>query len=605
MRLISSIMSILTPAQRRRYLLLQGYFVFAAIVQVVGVVSVAPFIALVSNPAIIHKHALTQSLYTMLQATSDTRFLIYFAFALMFLIVASNTVVAIATWLIVSFSLRIGVEIQKDIFHGFLHRDYVELSRTNSGTLVNVISADAPRFIYMVLQPLLNLISQAIIVSLIVAGLVWYNFWVALFAGIVVGGGYGAVFFILRRRLVTHGRIAWAAYQGRQRLLTESLGGIKEIRLVGTEHLYEERLNDFTRDGLRSDTVIGLLGDLPKFILESIAFCALLGLGAYLLSVANQPQDVVGILSLYAMAGYKLLPAAQNVFKSASQLRANASVIDELRPNILAGRAVLDGRLSRAAVIPMDVGDINWHDVWFTYPATDGPAIRGISLDIKRNSIAVLVGSSGAGKSTFADLLLGLLRPSQGTIRVGGKSITEHTPEWQRNLGYVPQHIFILDDTVAANIGFGSSTTIDAAKVRRAAALANIDRFVETLPGQYDYVVGEHGSLLSGGQRQRLGIARSLYHDAEVLVLDEATSALDTITEREILITLNDLKRDKTIIMIAHRLATIKSADQVIFIKDGTLAAAGTYDELMQSNEEFRAFIAAGTEEHTMPADRE
>jgi ABC-type multidrug transport system fused ATPase/permease subunit len=556
------------------------------------------FIALVSNPGIIHQNVLTQALYVRLHFASDTEFLIAFAATLMVFIVISNVVVAVATWLIVTFSLRLGVEIQQDIFHGYLHRDYVELSRTNSGNLVAVLTAHTGRFIYMVMQPLLTLISQGFIVLLIVLGLIWYNVQVALFAGLIIGGGYLIVFSNVRRRLVEHGELAWGAAMEKQRMLNESLGGIKEIRLIGTEDRYEERLDEITRRGLHSDTVIGLMGDIPKFVLESIAFCALLGLGIYLLKGAQKPQDIVGILSLYAMAGYKLLPAAQNVFKSASSLRANAPLVSELRPDILAGRAAKSVYQSPVAPGSLPAGDIRLSDVSFTYPETDHPTIKGVTVDIARRSISVIVGPSGAGKSTLADLLLGLLRPSHGTIRVGDLQVADHTAAWQRNLGYVPQDIFILDDTIASNISFGTATASDMDKVKRAARLANIDRFVDATPGGYEFVVGENGSLLSGGQRQRIGIARALYHDADVIVLDEATSALDTITEREIISTLTELRASKTIIMIAHRLATLKCADQIIFLTDGRLVDVGTYDELMTRSADFRALVAASTQEH-------
>ena len=595
MRLISRILSILTPAQRRRYILLQVYFVFAALVQIAGAASVAPFIALLSNPAIIHTNGVARQIFVALHLTSDKDFLIGFALVLMVSIVVSNAVVAIATWWGVSFSLRLGVETQRDIYYGFLHRDFVELSRTSSTDLVAAITQNVPRFIYMVVQPLLNLTSQAIIVLLIVAGLVWYDFRVALFAGILVGGGYAVVFSMLRQRLAHHGSVSWVGQKAKQRLLTESLGGIKEIRLLGTEHRYERGLTDVTEKSLHSDMVVGLLADLPKFVLESIAFCALLGLGSYLLAVADRPQDIVGVLSLYAMAGYKLLPAAQTVFKSAAQIRANSSIVAQLGPDIEAGRAALAARPAHDRIVAVSAGNIVLDDVWFRYPETEAPVIKGISLEIKRNSIAVLVGASGAGKSTLADLLLGLLRPSRGSIRVGSDSITENTTSWQRSIGYVPQSIFILDDTVAANISFGSPADVDVDKIRKAATLANVDRFIASLPGQYQFRVGERGALLSGGQRQRIGIARALYHDAAVLVLDEATSALDTLTEQEIIATLVDLKRSKTIVMIAHRLSTIKCADQVIYMEDGRLVDVGGFDDLVERNDAFRAVVVAGS----------
>jgi len=594
-------MSILSPPQRRKYILLQGFFVVAAMVQVAGVVSVAPFIAMVANPTIIHQNPLAARLYAGMHFASDISFLKSLGLMLMAMIVLSNMVAALGVWLIVSFSLQLGVEIQEDIFHGFLHRDYVQMARTNSSALIAVVTAHVGRFVYMVMQPLLNLISQAIAAVIVIVGLIWYDHLTAIYAGILIGGGYAVVFLSMRRRLVKHGEIAWLADGNKQRLLAESLSGIKEIRLIGSERLYESAFTNITRGALRSDTIIGLMGDLPKFILESIAFCALLGLGIRLLSVSETPQSIVGVLSMYAMAGYRLLPAAQNVFKAASQIRANSPIIAELRPDILAGRTKVQITTDRQRVV-LPEGDIVYDNVWFTYPDTKHATIKGISVVIHRNSVTVIVGSSGAGKSTFADLLLGLLRPSHGVIKVENTPIAANLSGWHRNLGYVPQDIFILDGTVTANISFGSGTDGDPTKVRHAARLAKIDQFIESLPNQYAHAVGDGGSLISGGQRQRVGIARALYQDVSVLVLDEATSALDTITEREILNTLMELKRTKTIVMIAHRLATIKSADKVIFMKDGAIVDAGTFDELAQRSSEFLQYVRAETEVHSLSA---
>jgi HlyD family secretion protein len=596
-RFLSLLVNMLTPAQRRRFLLLQLYLLFVGAVQVLGVGSIAPFIALLSYPGLIHSNPVAQRSYELFGFASDRSFLIAFAFALMGLIIVSNVVSALGTWLTVSFSQRLGQELQQDIYRGYLHRNYVEFSRTNSASLISTLTQLATRFLYMVVQPLLNLISQAAVVLIIVVGLLWYRPGVAMSAFAVIGGGYLFIFGIVRGLLAKHGRILTNNYRIAQRLLTESLGGIKEIKLAGTEQLYEERLRTTMRSALHSESMMGLLADLPRFALESIAFCALLGLGAALLANTQNPGDVVGVLSLYAMTGYKLLPAAQNIFKCASQIRANANSVDELFPDIQAGRRVHAPTGPLSPAVPLPLGDIRCDSVWYTYPGTDVPVVRGVSFEIKRNSISVLVGPSGAGKSTVADLLLGLLHPTSGEIRVGDHNIAESIPSWQRNLGYVPQNIFILDDTVEANISFGSASERDLGKVRRAARMANIDEFVETLPDKYQFVVGERGAMLSGGQRQRIGIARALYHDAEVLIFDEATSALDSVTERDIITTINELKRHKTIVMIAHRLSTIRCADQVLLVVNGQLLRAGSFADVMENSQEFRELVAAGADD--------
>lgn len=602
MGFLTQILGLLSAPQKRRYGWISAYFLFAAVVQVVGVASVAPFIALVSNPQLIHSNVVAEWAFTTFGAGDDKTFLMAFAVGLMLLIVLTNAVMATATWLIASFSIRVGIEMQEDIFRGLLHRQYASLARTNSSELIGLITNDTNRFVYMVLQPLLMLVSQAFIVLLVTVGLLVFNPLVALSAGVIVGGGYFAVFGYLKTQLVRNGETAWRANNRKLRILQESLGGIKEIKLAGNEQYYERELDSVNAEGLRANIRIGLYGDLPRFVLESVAFCALLGLGIYLLSAFDKPQDIVGVLSLYAMAGYKLLPAAQSIFKSASQIRANLNVTDNLQPAIDAGRAVIGAPLDKADTGDVPDGDIRFDDVTFRYPGTERDVISGLTCEIPARAITVLVGSSGAGKSTAADLLLGLLQPTHGHITAGGVPISRNVRGWQRRLGYVAQSIFLLDDSIVKNITFGTAHPMDPAKLRRAADQSHVSEFALALPEGFDSRVGERGGLLSGGQRQRIGIARALYREADILIMDEATSALDAVTENGIIATLAELKREKTVVMIAHRLSTIQAADHILMFHQGKLVASGSYDELMAESVVFSR-LAAGVNDEQGASD--
>jgi HlyD family secretion protein len=466
----------------------------------------------------------------------------------------------------------------------------VYFSKTNSSKMIAMITQEAPRFTFMVITPLLNLISQLFTVLIIAAGLLYIDAALALIAIALIGGGYTAVFRLIKQRLIYHGDKIFETNKSKYKLLAESLGGIKEVKLLATEPLYEAKVAEVTGHNTHSSAVIGLLGDVPKFAIETLAFCALLFLALYLLAYRGNSASIIPILSLYAMAGYKLLPAAQTIFKSASQIKANCSVLDELYPAVMEGRASRRDAADDIPAIAVD-GDIRLTDVSYSYPEAESIALDHIDLTIRKNTLVAFVGSSGAGKSTLADLVLGFLHPTSGTLQVGDTVITAANARgWQKQLGYVPQNIFLVDDTITANITFGSNAQqIDMDKVRGAARMANIDQLVERLPGKYEFVVGERGALLSGGQKQRVGIARALYHDAAILVLDEATSALDNLTEQEIIATIIRLKAAKTIIMIAHRLSTIQSADQIVFLENGRIQDIGTFQQLNARNAKFRA----------------
>lgn len=587
-RFFRALNTILTPAQRRRYFGLQAFFILSGAVQVAGAGSIAPFVALLSNPSVLHTNALANRIYTAIGFRSDTEALVAFAFAMMVVLALSNMIAAAAIWTTFRFSLRLGAEIQRDIFVAYLYRDYVELTRTNSATLISNISQGATRFTYNVIQPLLVLTSQVAIVLVIVIVLTLYRPTIALTIAFLIGGGYGVLFLFLRKQLARHGDRAWRIHQEKQLLLTEGLGGLKEIRLAGSATSYQERFDVATRAALHSESMMGMLGDLPRYALETVAFCALLLLSVALLRSTDNPSSIVAVLSLYAVTGYRMLPAAQSIFKSAAQIRANAPTIHELLPDILAGREASQQELELDHVSPHGISTIVVDDIWFQYPTSPEPVIRGLSVEVFPKQLTVLAGPSGSGKSTLADLLLGLLRPDAGTISVEGKTLGAIGPSWQRALGYVPQSIFLLDDTVAANIAFGSKMPVDRAKLERAARLARLHKVIDALPGKYEFRVGERGAKLSGGQRQRLGIARALYHDAQLLVLDEATSALDGATEIEFLDALLELRKEKTVIMIAHRLSTIQAADRILLLDNGRIEAAGTYDELLKTSETFR-----------------
>jgi len=600
--LAKQIHGLLTRSQWRNYLLLQSLFGITALIQVAGISSLAPFIALIANKELIHKNNFSAFIYDRLAFTSDVAFLMFFGVAVMIFIVASNGIAAITTWFTVKFSLTLGLELQSALYRNYLHKDYVYFSKNNSSKMIAMITQEAPRFTYMVIQPLLNLISQLFIVLIIAAGLIYIDPGLALVAIVIIGGGYLGVFRLVKQRLLHHGEKIFETNERKYKLLAESLGGIKEVKLLATEAVYENKVSEVNTANTYSNAVIGLMGDVPKFAIETMAFCALLSLSLYLLAQRGDSAQIISILSLYAMAGYKLLPAAQTIFKSASQIKANCSVLNVLYPAVMEGRAVdsFDTDIDKAP-IRLD-GDIQLSDVCYGYPGTEITALNHINLTIKKNSLVAFVGSSGAGKSTLADLLLGFLPPTGGSMHVGSVAITRaNARAWQKHLGYVPQNIFLLDDTVTANITFGSGDKkVDMQKVERAARMANIDQLVESLPGRYSFAVGERGALLSGGQKQRVGIARALYHDADILIFDEATSALDNITEKEIIATIVKLKASKTIVMIAHRLSTIKSADQIVFLENGAIQDIGTFDELNVRNQKFRAMVLS-TREGTAP----
>jgi HlyD family secretion protein len=337
------------------------------------------------------------------------------------------------------------------------------------------------------------------------------------------------------------------------------------------------------------------MGLVPRYAMELVAFASVILLVLYLLSAyQGDLGTILPVLSVYALAGFKILPALQLVYSSVSQIRGNLAAFEALRDDLrfssISNRGPATAGQPAGADSWVPKHSIQLRDVTFTYPGKQEPALNGLSIEIPANQVIGLVGASGSGKSTAIDLLLGLIEPQQGQLLIDGQPVTaSNLRSWQNTLGFVPQLIFLADSSIRENIAFGlPPELIDEERVRRAASMAHLDELLSTLPDGMNTCVGERGVQLSGGQRQRIGIARALYHDADVLILDEATSALDGITEKMIMEAIHDFSGKKTIIMIAHRLATVKACDCIYLLSNGQLIETGTYDELVNQSSTFR-----------------
>jgi ABC-type multidrug transport system fused ATPase/permease subunit len=300
--------------------------------------------------------------------------------------------------------------------------------------------------------------------------------------------------------------------------------------------------------------------------------------------------NIFPIAVLYAFVGYRLFPSLQQIYSAVAYLRFAGAAINILHTDLMR-LPILDSHEVHIKPIAFKQA-ITLTSIVYSYPNTSQPVLKGIDLSIPVYSTIAFVGSTGSGKTTSVDIILGLLEPQEGSLKVDGQLITNaNRRQWQSAIGYVPQHIYLSDDTVVANIAFGVNLKyVDFNAVERAAKVANLHDFVtNSLPQGYNTKVGERGVRLSGGQRQRIGIARALYHNPKVLILDEATSALDGLTEQAVMEAVNNLGHEMTIILIAHRLSTVRQCDRIFVLEGGKLSAAGTYDELIETNQHFAA----------------
>ncbi len=592
-QIIRHIFKLLTKEQKSKMLMLQIFFIFSAVIQVVGAASIAPFIGIISNPATIHSSPQLQYLYEFLSLNSDKEFIIAFAIMSISMIFLSNAVSAATLWFLLKFSISIGSNLQYRLYSNFLNRNYLFHKSTNYTQLVSTITQEAPRFVYMVMQPYLLLCSNLFIACVILTGLLFLNPLIAMASAMIIGGAYVAIYWIIKNSLHRHGKVVTDRNETIQSVLSESFIGIKDIKLNTLEDKYSNIYKKTNFSGLNSSAYIVLAGDLPKFAIETISFGAILVFAIVLLLAKGNDGSVVAILSVYAIAGYKLLPTMQQIYKSAASMSANGSVTTELKQHL----DVLTESTPVHSGKPLSsIHQITLNKICYKYPAAKDPVLNEISIAFNRGELNTIAGPSGSGKSTLADIMLGLLEPLSGHIETDGKLLSgQALSNYQHSIGYVPQHIFILDDSVVANVAFGmDASEIDIEKVKSALQQANAMEFVEKLPLGIHSNLGQDGKLLSGGQRQRIGIARALYRNNKILILDEPTSALDIESEFELMTLLEKLKKDVLTIVISHRPAAIKLSDKICILDSGVIVAEGSYAELMRSNKHFRDLMDKG-----------
>jgi ABC-type multidrug transport system fused ATPase/permease subunit len=428
--------------------------------------------------------------------------------------------------------------------------------------------------------------------------LVWLNPLVAAAAVGIIGGGYGLLYMILRARMRQLGRNRLRANTGRFKAANESFGAIKEIKVAGREKAFLDRYGAEAKRFADAMAAHQIIKNLPRHLVEIVGLGSVLLMVLLLVAVGYETTEVGPLVAVYIVAGHRLFPCFQRIYQGVSGLRADGPVVHALYTDLSDAVGGDHGPLDSVelvAKLPFTKA-IELQDVTFAYPACEYPAIKGLSLKIPCGTSVAFVGETGAGKTTLADIIIGLLQCQKGRILVDGVELTDDNKrQWRANLGYVPQHIYLMDDSIARNIAFGvPDSKIDPAAVEWAARIANLHDFViNELPDGYNTVVGERGIRLSGGQRQRIGIARALYHDPELLVLDEATSALDNATEDAVQKAIDQAAEAKTLIIIAHRLSTVRNCDLVYVLKKGRIIAQGSYEDLLDGSPQFRALALA------------
>jgi ATP-binding cassette, subfamily B, bacterial PglK len=460
-------------------------------------------------------------------------------------------------------------------FH--LQRNSSELVRNATGVTFNVFTG--------VVLPGCIMATEILVVGLVASVLFLAEPAATLVAVAVLGGISGAFYALFRRRVRNLGREQLAHSAEMIKWINQALGGVKEVKVFGREAFFVERYREQITAFSRSYLWYNAIGSLPRHFLETL-FVAAAVLALLFIARSGAAQAALPMLVLFGVAGIRLMPSFNRVVGAAASIRFNMQAVEAIRGELArADAAPARGEAPRRRMLRL----LELQRVSYTYPGAARPALAEVSLSLPRGELMALVGRSGAGKSTLVDILLGLHAPGSGRVLVDGADIHDDLAGWQRSIGYVPQHIFLTDDSLLRNVAFGlPDAQIDAERARRALAAAQLDAFVAALPQGLQTRMGERGARLSGGERQRIGIARALYHDPDVIVLDEATAALDRPTEAEIVRLLQALAGRCTVILIAHSMATVRVCHKIVLLSGGRVAAIGGYAELSAANHAFQ-----------------
>jgi ATP-binding cassette, subfamily B, bacterial PglK len=554
---------------------------------------------MIMEPSIVFDNQWLFFAYNLFSFESVHVFTIFSGLVMFTIIVLANLISAFATWIKIRLSLMNNHRLSKRLLEKYLAMPYTFFLNQNSSELSKNVLAEVDHLTNDYIIPLLEVVTKALLVLAILLILFWVDIFVSLVAMLLIGGIYALIYWRVNHKLKHLGFKRWEANEKRYKSTYEVFGGIKEIKAMNRESYFLNIYSLASHKHASYKSRSKVIGLLPRFALEAIAFGGIILYSLILLLTQEDARQVIPLAGFFAFAGYRLMPAVQDIFNSFTTMRYSQPVLDKIYRDITISAPPEQPKNLITDNLPEPLickDSIRLDRVSYSYPNIRYPTINEVDLTIGYNTSIAFVGPTGAGKTTLVDIILGLLRPQKGTLIVDDQVIDEtNLKSWQANLGYVPQHIYLSDDTVARNIAFGiPDEKIDFEALELASTLANINSFImNELPDGFDTVIGERGIRLSGGQRQRIGIARSLYHNPAVLIFDEATSALDGITEEAILVAMQNIAKLKTLIIIAHRLTTVKNCDMVYIIDRGKIMGQGTYEELLGSNKQFQAMAKA------------
>ena len=563
-----------------------------ALIDMLGIASIMPFIALLTNPEIINTNTLINFAYqkaNIIGIKNEQEFLISVGIFVFLLLITSIAIKALTTYFQTRYIKLCEYSLSKRLMERYLYQPYSWFLNRNSSYIGKTILSETGNVIGKGLSPMISLISNIIVTLTLFIMLLYVDPILTLIVAITVSLFYSLIFILIRKLLNKIAKKNFKANEIKFRVLLEAFSASKEVKVGGLEQVFINRFKKPARSMAYNSALVDIISQIPRFTLEAISFGGLLLVILFYMIATNDITGVLPIIALYAFAGYRLMPAIQKIFISLTSLRVAGPAIQSLYKDLENLNLKIENNHKSKLALE---NNIKLKNIFYTYPKSTRTILKNINLMIPAYSTIGVVGATGSGKTTTIDIILGLLESQKGTLEVDGNIINNNNRRaWQNSIGYVPQQIYLADTTIAENIAFGKNIDeINQKDVEDAAKIANLHDFIiDELPMKYQTTVGERGVRLSGGQRQRIGIARAIYHKPKLLIFDEATSALDNITEKEVMEAVHNTDHKITKILIAHRLSTVKKCDKIFLFDKGELKGEGSYQDLIKTSSEFRA----------------
>ncbi|MDQ2701606.1 MAG: ABC transporter ATP-binding protein/permease [Pseudomonadota bacterium] len=592
--MLKALFHTLSPTQRRRFVGLQVLVVMRSFAEIASVTAIGPFTMLVSKMDALEGDGWLAQAYRMSPADSPGEFLVLLGGVALLALLLASFLSIYTTYALFRYSHNVGADISIRLFDHYMHQPWLYHASHNSSLLTKKIAVEAMRINKGILAPLMQMNSSLVLAAVLSLSLCLVEPVITLVGVSLFSLAYLAAYGTVRRKIARNGKDVSRQNAQQFRLMSEGFGGIREILLRSSQRAFVSRFAATAKALSSAQARNSSLAQTPRYIIELAALSAVIFAVVYLVRVHDgDVTKIVPLISIYGLATFKLLPAFQKVYSSLATMKGAQAAFISLREDLQASTPAYprDPAEDASGSGGGSIGEaIVLDGIDFSYPGSGMNTLDKLSMKVPAGTVTGLVGASGAGKSTLIDILLGLVEPDRGRVVVDGVVLDKvRQRQWRKSVGFVPQAIYLADASIAENVAFGiPAAEIDLARVKQAVRTACLEDLITTLPDGLQSQVGERGVQLSGGQRQRIGIARALYHDPAVLILDEATNALDVLTERRIMDAVENASKDRTTLIVAHRLKTLKSCDTIFFMQGGKIVAEGTYDELLGSNEAFR-----------------